>query len=110
MYKVGCQGYDKKNDTWKPITHLPMVKAFKESHTKDLEKLAADRRCEEKKTTTDDFTNTPQTVDGRPPSFRHNVLQREYFIFVILENLPSATPVDSPKPRITVNLSQDGSP
>jgi hypothetical protein len=46
MYKVGCQGYDKKNDTWKPITHLPMVKAFKESHTKDLEKLAADRRRE----------------------------------------------------------------
>jgi hypothetical protein len=32
-----------------------MVKSFKESHEKDLEKLAADRQREEGKTTTDDL-------------------------------------------------------
>jgi hypothetical protein len=41
------EGYDKKDDTREPITHLQgyptMVKLFKESHAKDLEKLAADR-------------------------------------------------------------------
>ena len=44
LYKVRWEGYDKKDDTWEPITHLQgydtMVKAFKESHTKDVEKLS----------------------------------------------------------------------
>ena len=46
IYKVRWD--DKKDDTWEPITHLQgyatMVKSFKESHVKDLEKLAADRQ------------------------------------------------------------------
>ena len=51
-----------------------MVKSFKESHVKDLEKLAADRQCQEEKTTTDDLVNVPKhtvlsmtglTSDGR---------------------------------------------
>ena len=45
LYKVRLQGYEKKDDTWEPITHIQgyatMVKAFKESNAKDLEKLAA---------------------------------------------------------------------
>jgi hypothetical protein len=42
--KVRWEGCDKKDDTLKPITHLQgcatMANAFKESHAKDLEKLA----------------------------------------------------------------------
>ena len=53
LYKVRWEGYDKKDDTWEPITHLQgyatMVKAFKESHAKDVEKLAADRVREAEK-------------------------------------------------------------
>jgi hypothetical protein len=64
LYKVRWQGYDKKDDTWEPITHLQgyvtMVKAFKESHAKDLEKLAADRLRAAEKKATDDVANTPK--------------------------------------------------
>ena len=53
LYKVRWEGYDKKDDTWEPITHLQgyatMVKAFKESHAKDVEKLSADRLREAEK-------------------------------------------------------------
>ena len=53
LYKVRWEGYDKKDDTWEPITHLQgyatMVKSFKESHAKDLEKLAADASVRRKK-------------------------------------------------------------
>jgi hypothetical protein len=45
FYKVRWDGYDKKDDTWEPITHLQghgtMVKSFKESHVKDQ----SIRRC-----------------------------------------------------------------
>ena len=37
-----------------------MVKLFKESHAKDLEKLAADRQREAEKKATDDLLNTPK--------------------------------------------------
>jgi RNase P subunit RPR2 len=37
-----------------------MVKSFKESHVKDLEKLAGDLQREEEKTSTDDLVNTPK--------------------------------------------------
>ncbi len=50
LYKVRWSGYDRMGDTWEPIIHLQgyasMVKAFKESHENDVERLAADRRCE----------------------------------------------------------------
>ncbi len=50
LYKVRWSGYDKTGDTWEPIIHLQgyasMVKEFKESHEKDVERLSADRRCE----------------------------------------------------------------
>ena len=40
----------KRLDTWEPITHLKgyasIVKTFKESHEKDVERLDADRRRE----------------------------------------------------------------
>ena len=71
LYKVRWEGYDKKDDTWEPITHLQgyatMVKTFKESHTKDLEKLAADRVCETEKKTKDCrwHSETYCTVHGR---------------------------------------------
>ncbi len=59
LYKVRWEGYDKKDDTWDPITYLQgyvtMVKSFKESHVKDLEKLPVDRQCQEAKTSTDDL-------------------------------------------------------
>jgi hypothetical protein len=62
LYKVRWEGYDKKDDTWEPITHLQgypvMVKSFKESHVKDLEKLVADRQCQEEKRATDDLLDT----------------------------------------------------
>ena len=39
--RVRWSGYDRTGDTWQPITHLhgyaSMVKAFKESHEKDVE-------------------------------------------------------------------------
>jgi hypothetical protein len=64
LYKVRWKGCDKKDDTWQPITHLQrcatMVKSFKESHEKDLEKLTADLQREEEKTATDDLVNTPK--------------------------------------------------
>jgi uncharacterized BrkB/YihY/UPF0761 family membrane protein len=37
-----------------------MVKSFKESHVKDLEKLAADRQRQEAKKATDDLVNVPK--------------------------------------------------
>ena len=64
LYKVRWEGYDKKDDTWEPITHLQgyatMVKSFKESHAKDLEKLAADRQRQSGKKATEDLVNAPQ--------------------------------------------------
>jgi hypothetical protein len=64
LYKVRWEGYDKKNDTLEPITHLQgyatMVKAFKESHAKDIEKLAADRVCEDEKKSKDNAVSTPK--------------------------------------------------
>jgi hypothetical protein len=55
--KVRWEGYDKKDDTWEPITYLQryatIVKSFKESHAKDLVKLAADLQREEEKIATD---------------------------------------------------------
>jgi len=64
LYKVRWEGYDKKDDTWEPITHLQgyatMVKSFKESHAKDLEKLAADRQRQAEKKATEDLVNAPQ--------------------------------------------------
>ena len=62
--KVRWEGYDKKDDTWEPITHLQgyatMVKAFKESHAKDVEKLAADRVREAEKKAKDNAASTPK--------------------------------------------------
>jgi hypothetical protein len=64
LYKVRWEGYDKKDDTWELITHLQgyvtMVKAFKESHAKDVEKLAADRLREAEKKAKDNAANTPK--------------------------------------------------
>ena len=58
------EGYHKKDDTWETITFLQgyvtMVKEFKESHAKEIEKLAADRLCETEKKATDDVVNTPK--------------------------------------------------
>ena len=70
LCKVRREGYDKNDDTWEPITHLQgyvtMVKVFKESHVKDVEKLATDRLCEVEKKAKDNTTSTPKhTVSGR---------------------------------------------
>ena len=50
LRKVRWIGYDRTGDTWEPIInqqgYASMVKAFKESHEKDVERLTADRRCE----------------------------------------------------------------
>ena len=68
LYKVRWEGYDKKDDTWEPITHLQgyatMVKSFKESHAKDLEKLAADRQRQAEKKVTEDLVNARHVSDG----------------------------------------------
>jgi hypothetical protein len=41
LYKVRWSRYDRTGDTWEPIIHLQgyasMVRAFKESHDKDVE-------------------------------------------------------------------------
>ncbi len=37
-----------------------VVKVFKESHAKDLEKLTTDRLCEAENKSTDDLDNTPK--------------------------------------------------
>jgi hypothetical protein len=64
LYKVRWEGYDKKDDTWEPITQLQgyatMVKTFKESDAKDVEKLAADRLREADKKVKDNATITPK--------------------------------------------------
>ena len=43
VYRVRWSGYDRTGNTWEPITHLQgyvnMVKVFKESHEKDVERL-----------------------------------------------------------------------
>jgi hypothetical protein len=64
LYKVCWEGYDKKDDTWESITDLrgyvTMVKAFKESHVKDVEKLDADRVSEDEKKVKDNAVSTPK--------------------------------------------------
>jgi hypothetical protein len=64
LYQVRWQGYEKKYDTCEPITHLQgcacISKVFKDSHSKDLEKLAADRLREAVKKATDDLATTPK--------------------------------------------------
>ncbi len=66
LYKVRYEGYDKKDNTWEPITHLQgyatMVKLFKESHAKDLEKLPSDRQCQEVKTGTETISLTLRSI------------------------------------------------
>ncbi len=64
VYKVRWSGYDRTGDTWEPITHLQgyasMVKAFKESHEKDVERLTADRRCEAESKEAHALKNAPK--------------------------------------------------
>ena len=67
LHKVRWEGYDRKDVTWESITNLQgyvtsdtMVKVFKESYGKEIEKLTADRRCETEKKATDDVANTPK--------------------------------------------------
>ncbi len=63
LYKVRWSRYDRTGDTWEPITHLQgytsMVKAFNESHEKDVERLAADRRCDTESKETHTLKNAP---------------------------------------------------
>ncbi len=63
LYKVRWSGYDRTGDTWEPIIHLQgyatMVKGFKESHEKDVERLVADRRRETESKETHTLKNTP---------------------------------------------------
>jgi hypothetical protein len=63
LHKVRWSGYDRTGDTWEPITHLQgyasMVKEFKESHEKDVERLAGDRRCESESKEAHALKNTP---------------------------------------------------
>jgi hypothetical protein len=53
LYKVHWSGYDRTGDTREPITHLQgytdMVKAFNESHEKDVERLTVGVRQNQKK-------------------------------------------------------------
>ena len=64
LYKVRWSGYDRTGDTWEPIIHLQgyasMVKTFKESHEKDVERLKADRRCESESKEAHDLKNAPK--------------------------------------------------
>ena len=64
LYKVRWRGYDRKGDPWEPITHLrgyaSMVKAFKESHEKDVERLAGDRRREAESKEAHALANAPK--------------------------------------------------
>ncbi len=64
LYKVRWSGYDRTGDTWEPITHLQgyasMVKAFKESYEKDVERLAADHRREAESKEAHALTNAPK--------------------------------------------------
>ena len=63
LYKVRWIGYDRKGDTWEPITHLKgyasMVKALKESHEKDVQRLTADRRREAESKEAHTLANDP---------------------------------------------------
>jgi hypothetical protein len=82
---------DKKDDTWEPITHLlghaTMVKVFKESHAKDLEKLAADRReVGQKATHNYDLANTPQALDQLE---EWSLSPSHYFLSDLMENATS---------------------
>ena len=54
----------RKGGTWEPITHLQgyvcMVKLFKESHEKDVERLVDDCRCETESKETHTLVNDPK--------------------------------------------------
>ncbi len=66
LYKVRWSEYDRTGDTWEPITHLQgyvnMVKAFKESHEKDVERLTDDRRFETESKEAHDLKNAPKHI------------------------------------------------
>jgi hypothetical protein len=61
---LAWSGYDRTGDTWEPITYLQgysrMVKAFKESHDKDVERLGADRRREAESKEVHALKNAPK--------------------------------------------------
>ena len=84
LYKVRWEGYDKKDDTWEPITHLQgyatMVKAFKESHAKDVEKLAADPVREAEKKAKDNAASTAKHTVLSMAGTLHAILSCHSFI------------------------------
>ena len=63
LRKVCWSGYDRTGDTWETIYlqgYASIVKAFKESHGKDVERLTADRRCEGESKESHALKNTPK--------------------------------------------------
>ncbi len=55
VYRVRWSGYDRTGDTY-----ASMVNAFKESHEKDVERLAADRRREAESKEAHALKNAPK--------------------------------------------------
>ena len=92
LYKVRWEGYDKKDDTWEPITHLQgyatMVKAFKESHAKDVEKLSADRLREAEKKAKDNAGSTPKHTVPSMTGLTSVVWTLDMFQMVVGEYCP----------------------
>ena len=64
LYRVRWKGYASRDDTWEPITHLQgfagMVKDFKDTHEKEMERMAEKKKRDAEREAAQNLQNAPK--------------------------------------------------